>query len=293
MAWNHRDNFATLQRAVVSCARSPLRSPWLFGSARLVAAAGVLALVAVLLGACAARIPLPEHLRPSGTSELVSRMRAASVPLSSFSAEARLTYFGPDGRVKARADIVAARPASLRYDVRGPHGGVITAFATDGKELAALDVANSRFVYGPATVANIDRLLPFAPLGLTPEGWVRMLFGEIDVPPTADLFYNDSTGRFELTWQDGGHTRRVEVDPRTARPVRAQALVMQQAAAHVISDIAFDERNDQGLPTMMRIRVPMEKADIELHLRDIEADSQPEDDTFTINPPSGVPAEHL
>jgi outer membrane lipoprotein-sorting protein len=238
---------------------------------------------------CAHRIPLPERLRVNGPQELGQRMRRAQSPLTSYSAEARVTYFGREGRVRTTGSIAVRRPASLRYEVMGPHGGVVTAFASDGVELYELDLGASRFYYGPATAAGFDRLFPFAPLGLNAEQWVHLLFGELELPEQAALSYDDHQGRFVVRWREGSIERRVEVDPASARLTGAQVLENGQ----LLSDVQIDERDAQALPVAFRLAVPPEKTSVEVKLRDVEANPELDPSLFVLTPPAGVVPEHL
>jgi hypothetical protein len=234
-------------------------------------------------------MPLPNHLEVAGVPELTARMAAGESPLEAYSAEVRVTYFGPEGRVRTTGSIAVARPASLRYEVQGPHGGVVSAFATNGLELEALDLGSSRFVYGPATPAHLDALLPFAPLGLSARGWVKLLFGEVDVPADATLSYDDRVGHFVLTWRQGPSDRRVEVNPATSRVVRAEA----REGGVVVSEVLIEEREAHGIPVSLHLRVPQVKAELEVKLRDVEPDPELPPDVFVLTPPSGVALEHL
>src|SRR5690554_3815951 len=99
-----------------------------------------------LVTSCAGTIPLPRHLQVSGVQELQARMEKARPAVDKYFAEARLTYFGPQGRVKGTASLAVARPTSLRYDIIGPHGGVMEAFATNGEELQLLNPGQERFL---------------------------------------------------------------------------------------------------------------------------------------------------
>lgn len=246
-------------------------------------------LALLVFAACAGRIPLPEQYRAANAQDLYTRMQKAQSPVRAFSAEARLAYFGKQGRMRGNATLVVRRPGSLRYDVYGPHGGVISAFATNGKELALLDVGQSRFLYGPATAANLDELLPFAPLGLGPDAWVALLFGEATVPPEATLTYDDRVGRFLLSWPAAGVTQRLEVDPESARIVRAVVL----RGEDTVSEVTIDARDDAGVPTALRIKVPRENIDVDVALKDVTVDPELEDDVFVLSPPAGVTPERL
>jgi outer membrane lipoprotein-sorting protein len=239
--------------------------------------------------ACAGRIPLPKHLEVSGLPELVTRMEGRTSPVQRYSAEARLNYFGKEGRVRTRAVLVAARPSSLRYDVMGPHGGVVSAFATDGRELQLLDIGNSRFVYGPATAANITALLNLGEVGLDGVALTRLFFGEVLVPQSATLTYDDRVGRFVINAEGGGEERRVEVDPVSSRPVRG--AVLRRGA--LVSEVMIEERDDQGIPVQLRIRVPAEKLELLIELDDLEHDPALDASVFRLDPPQGVTPEYL
>ncbi len=246
-------------------------------------------LVATLFLGCAGRIPLPKALQVSGTGELLARMGAAQSPLTSYSAEARLTYFGPDGRVRATASLVVKRPQSLRYELEAPQGGVVSAFATNGVELEFLDLTGSRFLHGPATSANIDALLPLPPLGLAPQGWVLLLFGEVHIPADAGLHYDDRIGRFVVEWSVAHKTVRVEVDPHTSRPTH---IVVQRHDA-TISEVEYAKRDERGLPATVRITMREANTDVQIKLRDVEYDPKLADDIFMLTPPAGIVPEYL
>lgn len=242
-----------------------------------------------LLCGCAGRVPLPQHLAVSGLPMLLERMDGARTTVQRFSAEARLTYLGPQGRLKGTAVMLLARPASLRCDVMGPHGGVLHAFATDGQELQALDVKSNQYLYGPANADNIDRLLPLAPLGLSPAAWVALLLGEVEVEQDATLTYDDRQGRFVIAWIIGGEERRVEVDPHTSQPTR----VMSLAGGTVGSDVEVLGRDAAGLPVAVRLRAVHAGVHLELKLRDVERDAKIDASTFRLDPPRGIETVYL
>lgn len=254
---------------------------------RVLVALGALSVACA--GGCAKRMPLPRHLAVGDVTELDGRVRRARSDLVSFSADMRITYFGADGRVRATGALVVMRPASMRYELSGPHGGVVSAFATNGLELQALDVASSRFLYGRATATSLDRLLPFAPLGLGPDAWVRLLFGEVDLPPGATLAYDDRAGRFVVGWSEGGVERVVEIDPRSSRVTRARAI----EGGILVSDVVIEERSDRGIPTSLHLRMPQAKVELEMKLRDLESNPDLDPSVFVLDPPSGIIPEHL
>jgi outer membrane lipoprotein-sorting protein len=238
---------------------------------------------------CTGHTSLPAHLRATDAEELNRRMKAAAVATDTYTAEVRLTAFGPDGRVRGTASLAVRRPASLRYELMGPHGGVLTALATNGRELQFLDLAASRFFYGPATPANIDTLLDIAPLGWGPGDWVSLLFGEVSIPSSADLAYDSGEGLFVLFWSRDEKRLRVHVEPDTSRVVRASVWVGQ----NLVSEIHIEQRDAYGLPVRLRVHVMNPETDVRIHLRDVERDAKLDDSVFHLDPPSGIAPEYL
>ncbi len=257
---------------------------WLSAGSRLVRSKGrldlsVMTLVVASILGCAARqevsIAVP-------AAELREKMIEASSPLKGYVGEARLTYFGKEGRVKGTATLAVQRPRSMRYEVQGPHGGVLEAFATDGVELQLLDFKTNRYIYGPTRPDTIDQLLPFAPLGMDAAAWVALLCGEI-VPP-AEARVERRGDRFIARWEFRGLSRLVEIDAESFRARRAVAYRDDTR----VSEIRVESRSDSGIPDRLELEVPEADVDMEIQLRDITIDPKLDDATFRIPPPASA-----
>ncbi len=214
-------------------------------------------------------------------------MLAARAPVKSYVAEARLTYFGPDGRVRGTATLALSRPASLRYEIQGPHGGVIEAFATDGVELQLLDFKTNRFIYGPAKPETIDELLSFAPLGMGAEEWVDLLCGDLLPPENAEVFATE--GLLRARWENDGLTRELYVDPESARTERAVAMRGQV----LVSEVRVEGRGERGLPDRLELEVPEAEVDMEIRLRDLTFDPDLDASVFRIEAPESAEKLYL
>ena len=247
---------------------------------------GILSFALATVAACAHTRPPPAI---KTVAELEARLETRRVTVNSYSAEVRLTYFGAKGRVRGTASLAVQRPAKLRYELMGPHGGAIGAFATNGKEIQAADLAQSRFVYGPATRDNLDQLFAIAPLHLDAEAWVSLLFGEVALPDRATVAWDDALERLVATWQEGAHTMRVEVDANENRVTRATVI----SRGDVLTDIEVRGWDDHGLPAELALRVPATGDDVELKLRDVAYDPVLDPGVFTLEPPRGAKLEHL
>ncbi|MEZ4272125.1 MAG: hypothetical protein R3C68_12060 [Myxococcota bacterium] len=256
------------------------------------------ALIMAALGVtgCAKRIPLPKHLQQETAQDFLVRVRHQQSDLKSFTAEIRLTYFQERKRLRGTALLATSRPCSLRYEVVGPHGGVLEAFAMTCQRMQLLDTKNHRFIIAPTSIENIDRLLPFAPLHLQASAWVAVLFGEIDIPQTSQVSYDEQRGVYVVTWQrhkvqDAQVVPdvRVEIDPVTAQ---IQRMILSRDK-HVLSDITIEGRDKRGLPEGLRIRVPGEKIDFAMKLRQVDYDPEFADSDFVLQAPQGISPEVL
>ena len=238
---------------------------------------------------CAASTSIPAKLRVHDVADLRTRMVAAQSRVETMRGEARLTYFGPAGRLKGTATIAASRPGSFRYNLLGPHGGVIEAFASDGTELQVLKLMESRYLYGPATAETLDRLLAFVPLKLDSHGWVGLLFGSIPVPDEAMIKSNDESGRIEARWTVGAREILLDIEP--------QSVVVERMRIYdgetLVSEVIISERDQRGLPSSLQMRVPASKIELDLRFRDVEVGIDFPEGTFYIKPPPGFRAEYV
>jgi outer membrane lipoprotein-sorting protein len=241
-----------------------------------------LALLLLLAPACVKNVAPPASL-----AAMADAMQQARSQHRAFSADAKITYFGKEGRAKAGATLAVARPASLRYELHGPHEGVIQAFATNGAELQLLDFQNNRFVYGPSTPGAIDKLMQFAPLHLTADAWVAMLFGDVVIGNGAEV---TSRGPFWLArWTENEVTREVLVDPASARVAQMRAL----RGHDVLSDVEVSDYDPSGIPTTLHMQVPSAKVDLEIRLKDLTIDPELDASVFVLDAPASLTPERI
>ena len=248
----------------------------------------LLSLVCLFMVGCAGRIPLPEHLKSMTAQTVAEAMSKRAVTLESFSSEVRVTYFGPEGRLKGTVSLAAQRPGKFRYNLMGPHGGVLEAFATNGQTVQLSKMSESRFLYGPATPDTLDRLLFFAPLHLGPQGWVELLFGAVTVPTDAALDYDDHSGHWVLHWQDNQKLVRVHVDPQEMMMSRLEVSI----AGELVCDVTIKSRHAVGLPAELKLKAPRDKVQATLKTRDISENPTFGKTTFELSPPRGVKPEY-
>ncbi len=241
----------------------------------------------VLVFACLIVACVPNVTPPPSVAVLADAMQRGRSPHKAFSADVSITYFGKEGRAKAGASLAVARPGSMRYELHGPHEGVIQAFATNGFELQLLDFQNNRFVYGPATPDTLDKLMQFAPLHQSAEAWVGMLFGDVAMPAGAEL---GSRGPlWGARWTEDDVTREVLVDPETGHVKRLRALRSEV----VLSDVEVEDHHASGIPTRLHMRVESAKVDIEVRLRELTIDPELDASVFVLDAPSALTPERI
>ena len=247
-----------------------------------------LCFISLLTAGCAGRIPLPQHLQAMTAQTVAQALQKHAVALEAFSSEVRVTYFGPEGRLKGTVSLAAQRPGKFRYNLMGPHGGVLEAFATNGQTFELSKMSESRFLYGPATPDTLDRLLFFAPLHLSPEGWVELLFGAVSVPSDATLRYDDETGDWVLEWQEKQKSVRLHVSPLEMLMTRLQVSI----AGELVCDVSIESRHAMGLPAELNLKAPRDKVQATLKTRDIIQNPTFGKTTFELSPPRGVKPEY-
>lgn len=242
----------------------------------------------ITLAACASATHQTE-VNVSNSTELREKIKKSTAQDTSFIAEARLIYFKKSKRLKGSATIVARQPGHLRYEILGPHGGVIEAFATNGKELQIAKLAENRFLYGPASPELLDRLLPFAPLNLDSTGWVELLFGRVTIPEDAALRHVSEKQHYRFDFNRAGTQISVTVDSKTSRMMRITGHV----AGERQYDVQVSRWAPEGIPKKLRIVVPKVELEVRMEFRDIQMGTSLDDGLFTLEPIRGIPTEYL
>lgn len=263
-----------------------------------------LAWLCALLSACA-------HTSPAGTRpaqglqgavvggvplaseeavQLRQRMARARTSAQQITATAKMTRFGPEGRLRVTLQLVLQRPNLFRITVLGPHGPPVYAAACDGAQLTALDVAHKTLRRQPATAAGIAYHLGGLDLGLTAEDWVQLFLGEMAIPPEARATRPaDGGGRTAVTWAWARAGRRIAavVDERTG--------VLQSATIALgdgrVGTLALKGRGPGGMAEHIALHLSAggkEAAqDVELMLADVAQLADPIGEAaFELNAPA-------
>jgi hypothetical protein len=123
-------------------------------------------------------------------------MRAGQACSRAVSGEAKLDYFGDEGRVRGSLLYLAEVPDHVRLDVFSPFGATLSTLTSNGAEFGLFDLQKKSFLRGPATACNLRR---FTRVPLPPHAFAELLRGVAPV-----LVHEPSAASIE--WRSGGYS---------------------------------------------------------------------------------------
>jgi hypothetical protein len=159
------------------------------------------------LGAACHRAAPPSRF-PSAR-QAIDAMRASRACSRGLTGEGTFDYFGDEGRLRAKSLYVVARPASLRFDVVSPLGGVLSTLTSDGQNFAFSDLRERQFLTGPADECNLEQALK---VPVPPEALGELLTGQAPI-----LVHRPEQAR--LQWESGAYVLRIDSEHAAAEEV--------------------------------------------------------------------------
>ena len=140
----------------------------------------------------------PPSLFPSADAAL-SRMRDSQSCSRAVTGDAKLDYFGEEGRVRGSVLYLAEVPDRVRLDLLSPFGAALSTLTSDGTNFGLFDLQKRSFLRGPATACNLRR---FTRVPLPPHAFAELLRGQAPV-----LVHDASAARIE--WKSGAYRVRL------------------------------------------------------------------------------------
>jgi len=257
---------------------------------RSIALALVTALV--LLAGCPTKVPPPDNAieEPAELRDAIEA-RTDQFRNARFK-EVVLEYFGRDERVKVRQLLLVERPANVRVQTRLPGSNeIVSLLVTDGETFALHRRESNRYVTGPPTSENINRLLP---VDLSAADIVRVMFGgapwdRFDAEPgDPTLEWNGQRGRYAYSVATGDGGRLVMYVRH--QPYRVEQVVEYGPGEAVVYRYETDDWEpvgDQTLPSYRRFVWPERDLDFSLAVGETERGIAMPDSLFTLEPPPG------
>jgi hypothetical protein len=160
------------------------------------------------LAAACTRAPPPSRF-PSAEAALV-RMREGQACSRGVSAEGKIDYYGPGGRLRGSLLYLAMQPESVRLDVYSPFGATLSTLTSDGERFALYDLQKRTLMQGAANTCNLQR---FTQVPLPPHAFVQLLRGESPVLVHAPA-------QAEIDWESGSYVIRIKSRHQSEQEIR-------------------------------------------------------------------------
>ena len=152
-----------------------------------------------LLGLSCASAPPPPSQFPSARAAL-DRMRASYACSRGITGEAKLDYFGDEGRIRANMMFAAARPEQIRIDLYSPFGATLSTVTSNGSRFALSDLKSRSYFHGQPSQCNVSRFLG---VPVPPHALVQLLAGEAPVLVHAPA-------QAQIAWQSGAYRIQIQ-----------------------------------------------------------------------------------
>ncbi|HEY3448527.1 MAG TPA: DUF4292 domain-containing protein [Myxococcales bacterium] len=247
-----------------------------------------LALVLVL-SAC----PPPLRFGPEGeitdATYLLRLLDARSAALRSLKAEAKVKVKTEQQSGSTGQFVAVRRPASMHLETLNFFGKPVAALSSNGFKFNLFVEEGATFYTGPATAANVGRLLPVA---VDPEEAVAVLLGDVlRLPGAAARVELDRDERaYRLTLTRGALSQRLWVGTQDFRLLRAD---VQGAAGLRVTFGDFQAFGPHIFP--MQIQMLALRADgtpagaeVELRYKDLELNVALDPSLFALEIPPGA-----
>lgn len=144
----------------------------------------------VILGGCGGAAP-PSRF-PDAEAAL-ERMVATASCSRGIQGEAKIDYYGSQGRGRGSVLYKLELPDRLRFDVYSPFGVTLATLTSDGRDFSLFDMRARSFLRGPASTCNLAR---FTQVPVPPHALAQILRGEAPVlvhePGTARIDWESS-----------------------------------------------------------------------------------------------------
>lgn len=170
--------------------------------------ARALLLLAAVSGAACSRAA-PASRFPSAEAAL-GRLREVQSCSRGVSAEGKIDYYGPQGRVRGNVLYLVSQPENVRLDVFSPFGATLSTLTSNGSRFALYDLSKKSLLVGAANTCNLER---FTRVPLPPHGFVQLLRGE------SPVLVHDPGGA-AIDWSGGSYVIRIQSRHQAEQEIR-------------------------------------------------------------------------
>ncbi|MBN2493265.1 MAG: DUF4292 domain-containing protein [Deltaproteobacteria bacterium] len=238
-----------------------------------------------LLAACPHRGPSPPGSRFETAPALIEAMIEKGRKIGAIRASGTVEMRQGNKRIKARVLYLARRPAELRFETESFFDQPMSILVFDGRELVAWDLNEGRILRGPASPANISRLIP---VPMEAGVVVGLLMGEPPLIRFQRALLDRQGDRYRLQLEGEGQTERLLVDPGSLRPLEVHCELDGKPTFH----LHYQDWGEHA-PRRVQFEMPAEGLKLKIRIREIEIDPKLDDALFHLEPPEGAEVEEL
>lgn len=275
------------------------------------------------LFSCAAATGCQRSAPPSrfpDAGSLLARLHEQQSCSRGLSGEAKIDYFGREGRVRASIYFLASSPDRVRLDVVSPLGATISTLTSDGRQFALSDLRQRVFLHGSASACNLAQ---FTHVPMPPHALVSLLRGEppllVHTPPQATLVWEG--GRYVVRIQSRNQaSQEIAISPSDAdydKPFSLQHVALESVEVKQQGYVLYRAELEQplaattapprsdpdgiepdvppsgpacgaSLPRRLHLAVPSEDQDLLLAVQEVVHNPPLESTSFTQVVPGGV-----
>lgn len=245
--------------------------------------AGILILATLFSGCPRRPVDLGKDGAPKSAEELLARVEFAEAQVTSLNGDAKLFVDSPQGRGAVDLFVAVAPPASLHIEQLDFFGRPQAVMITDGQAFGLFQ--DGQFLRGPATPQNLGRLLPVV---IPPHELAAVLLGR--APRIAyealEMRFDDRQQVFVLTLKKGAATQTLEISAPSYRVTRSTA---QGFDAYELRFSGLTEQNGVLLPKSVTLIAASAKTKLELTLKTVTLNEEPDPSMFVPEAPPDVP----
>jgi hypothetical protein len=161
------------------------------------------------LGAWGCSAAPPASQFPSAQAA-IDRMRGSYECSRGLMGEAKLDYFGDEGRIRASMLFATSRPERMRIDLYSPFGATLSTFTSDGRDFALSDLKAKKFFQGEAKECAISRFLG---VPAPPHALVQLLGGLAPV-----LVHEERDA--QIAWDSGAYVLNIKSKHQAEQTIR-------------------------------------------------------------------------
>lgn len=257
--------------------------------------------------------------------DALDRMHATYACSRGVQGEAKVEYFGKEGRIRGDMLYIAMLPEQLSLSVVSPFGVTLSRLTSDGKDFSLFDFREKLFLVGPANTCNVAR---FTQVPVPPFALAQMLRGEAPVlvhaPNQATISWESaflSEGEYVIKIESK-HAARQEIrlrpspddwgQPWQKQRVRVLEVAVEQHGSelyrallddHSSAKTAAPYKDPDGLdpvlppsgpacdaeaPRRMRLEVPDTDQELTLRVKEVQHNPPLQPGVFQQAQPSGV-----